>query len=87
MGVMDDLTDAALDAFEDELRCWQRQGTYDPRLMRLVRRPSMPLRIDDVVPEVANIDYIVLPNEQIHGYVLRAAMEKAVAAVHAELHE
>ncbi|MEY9138534.1 hypothetical protein ABIE79_010062 [Bradyrhizobium diazoefficiens] len=87
MGVMEKLTNAALDAFEDELRCWQRIGTWSPKTTRLVRYPILR----DIGPaafEAANeevIQHIELPDHEVHMFIVRAAMEKAVTAVREEL--
>jgi hypothetical protein len=41
MGVMEKLTNAALDAFEDELKCWQKHGTWRREHTMLIRYPLM----------------------------------------------
>lgn len=87
MGVMEKLTNAALDAFEDELKCWQRIGTWSPRTTRLVRYPLMrslgPAEI--TADSVETIEHIELPDREVHMFIVRAAMEKAVMAVQEEL--
>ncbi|MEY9575856.1 hypothetical protein ABIE88_003432 [Bradyrhizobium diazoefficiens] len=90
MGVMDKLTDAALDAFEDELKCWQRIGTWSPKTTRLVRYPMMrslgPIGPAEVTAEIVQtIEHIELPDHEVHMFIVRAAMEKAVMAVKEEL--
>jgi hypothetical protein len=87
MGVMEKLTNAALDAFEDELKCWQRRGTWRPGTQMLVRYPMMktigPADFNAAMEET--VHQIELPDDQVHMFIVRAAMEKAVTAVREEL--
>jgi hypothetical protein len=82
MGVMEKLTNAALDAFEDELKCWRRIGTWSPRTTRLVRYP----RVNDLSPaayQVAieeTVQHVELPDDEVHMFIVRAGMEKAIKA-------
>ncbi|MCA1379424.1 hypothetical protein I6F34_01140 [Bradyrhizobium sp. BRP05] len=90
MGVMEKLTNAALDAFEDELRCWQRIGTWSPKTTRLVRYPMLrslgPIGPAEVTKDCTEtIQHIELPDHEVHMFIVRAAMEKAVMAVREEL--
>lgn len=90
MGVMEKLTNAALDAFEDELKCWQRVGTWSPKTTRLFRYPLMrdlgPIGPADYVPAIEeSVQMVELPDDKVHMFIVRAAMEKAVTAVREEL--
>jgi hypothetical protein len=83
MGVMEKLTNAALDAFEDELKCWRRIGTWSARTTRLVRYP----RVNDLSPAAAyqaameeTIQQVELPDDEVHMFIVRAGMEKAIKA-------
>ncbi|MGC0389340.1 hypothetical protein [Bradyrhizobium sp. USDA 241] len=86
MGVMEKLTNAALDAFETELKCWQRRGTWRPGTTMLVRYPmSRSIDMDIKVAAEERIEQIEMEDEHVHMFIVRAAMEKAVTAVREEL--
>jgi hypothetical protein len=78
MGVMEKLTNAALDAFDDELKCWQRIGTWHPKHTRLVRYPIMrdlgPASYSAAIEQ--SVQQIELPDDQVHMFIVRAAMER-----------
>ena len=78
------LTDIALDALEEELGCWQRIGTDQPRMTRLIRQPPMgPITCDGIIPDDAMQVVVMecIPDKDVNKFLTRMAMEKVVAAI------
>jgi hypothetical protein len=86
MGVNVELISKAHFAFEDELKCWTRHGTWQPGVTLLRRDPTRAMTPSDIGPDVPEISEMLIEGHQIndsgvHDFLFFRAMEKALEAV------
>ena len=89
----EDLVHAAIQALEDEVRCW-REGPsryYDPRrrsredeVVTLIRYPRMDLTIGpaDYIPEAeATVRHLDMPRKEVPFFLRWQGMEAAIKVI------
>ncbi|WP_315729834.1 hypothetical protein [Bradyrhizobium sp. SZCCHNRI2010] len=90
MGVSVQLIAKAQLAFDSELKCWERHGTWQRGLTQLRRDPVRSMSIadftpDDPSPALMTIEMVPMPDDEVHDYLFFRAMEKALEAVQADI--
>jgi hypothetical protein len=81
------LLDLALDALEDELRCWTRLGTHQSKTTRLLRDPVRTQPLGAPIDKDAAITFIDVPDSEANAILTRVAMDKVVTLLRKELRE
>lgn len=83
---LEQLTNTALDALEEELGCWMRVGTSLPRTTRLIRYPVVDVSVGPT--EMSSEEVVIhmdVADNDVNKFLTRMAMEKVVIALQREL--